>query len=149
MTRSVMSAARPSILRDEESGAFWSPTPLPCGGVGRHTSRHGFGYSVFAHSQDGIESELTVYVDTEAAMKFCHLTVRNRSLRTRKLSATGYVEWVLGDLSAKSSMHVCTEIDADSGAILARNPYHPEFGDRMAFFDAADATTRCRCERDG
>ncbi|NVO07368.1 MAG: cyclic beta 1-2 glucan synthetase, partial [Rhodoferax sp.] len=127
-------------LRDEDSGAFWSPTALPCGGDGLHTTRHGFGYSVFAHTQDGIASELTVFVDTEAAIKFSQLRVRNASGRRRSLSATGYVEWVLGDLQSKSAMHVATEIDPNSGAILARNPYNPEFGDRMAFFDADGAT---------
>ncbi|RFO97165.1 cyclic beta 1-2 glucan synthetase [Rhodoferax lacus] len=128
-------------LRDEESGAFWSPTALPCGGAGRHVTRHGFGYSVFAHTQDGIETELTVFVDLSAAIKFSQLRVRNRSQRARKLSATGYVEWVLGDLPSKSAMHVGTEMEPGSGALLARNPYNPEFGDRMAFFDA-DGDTR-------
>ncbi len=127
-------------LRDEESGAFWSPTALPCGGDGLHVTRHGFGYSVFEHTQDGIESELTVFVAVEASVKFSRLRVRNRSGRNRKLSATGYVEWVLGDLQSKSAMHVSTEVDPHSGAILARNPYSPEFGDRMAFFDADGAT---------
>ena len=48
----------------------------------------------------------------------------------RRLSATGYVEWVLGDLRAKSAMHVTTEIDPRSGALYARNPYSTEFADR-------------------
>jgi cellobiose phosphorylase len=127
-------------LRDEQSGAFWSPTVLPCGGDGVHTTRHGFGYSVFEHTQDGIATELTVFVDVEAAIKFSQLRVRNVSGRSRKLSATGYVEWVLGDLQSKSAMHVSTELDPNSGAVLARNPYNPEFGDRIAFFDADGAT---------
>lgn len=127
-------------LRDESTGQFWSPTVLPCGGDGQHTTRHGFGYSVFEHSQDGIESELTLFVDVHEAIKFSQLRVRNRSGRSRRLSATGYVEWVLGDLAAKSGMHVSTEIDPSSGAILASNPYNAEFGDRLAFFDADGAT---------
>ena len=49
-------------LRDEESGRFWSPTPLPAGSDSPYTSRHGFGYSVFEHTEDGIASELWVYV---------------------------------------------------------------------------------------
>jgi cellobiose phosphorylase len=127
-------------LRDEATGQFWSPTALPCGGAGNHVTRHGFGYSVFEHTQDGIATTLTVFVDLEAAVKFCNLRVRNASGRARSLSATGYVEWVLGDLPSKSAMHVSTELDPHSGAILARNAYNPEFGDRMAFFDADGAT---------
>ncbi len=125
-------------LRDEESGYFWSPTPLPKRGAGVYISRHGFGYSVFEHTEGGIHSELWVYVALDASVKFSVLKVRNESGRTRRLSATGYVEWVLGDLRPKSSMHVITEIDPASGALFARNPYNTEFTDRVAFFDVDD-----------
>lgn len=128
-------------LRDEDSGHFWSPTPLPCAGTGPYVTRHGFGYSVFSHSEDGIHSELSIHVDAQAALKFSVLKIRNDSGHWRRLSATGYVEWVLGDLRPKSAMHVITEIDPASGAICAHNPYSAEFGDRIAFFDA-DASTR-------
>ena len=124
------------FLRDEEKNTFWSPTLLPTRGTGPYVVRHGFGYSVFEHSEDGIASELQVYVSPGAAVKFSVLKVRNHSGRTRKLSATGYVEWLLGDTLPKSNMHVVTEIDPDTGALLARNTYNAEFPDRVAFFDA-------------
>jgi cellobiose phosphorylase len=127
-------------LRDEERGHFWSPTPLPCPGATPYVTRHGFGYSVFEHTARGIRSEVWVYVALDAAVKFTVLKVRNESGRARRLSATGYVEWVLGDLRAKSAMHVITEIDPNSGALFARNPYNTEFRDRTAFFDVDDAT---------
>lgn len=124
------------FLRDEETGQVWSPTPLPAGGTQTHVVRHGFGYSVFETCFAGIRSELWVYVAIDAAIKFTVLKLRNESGRARRLSATGFVEWVLGDLREKSAMHVCTEIDPRSGALFARNPYNPEFAGRVAFFDA-------------
>ncbi len=127
-------------LRDEESGHFWSPAPLPCRGATPYVSRHGFGYSSFEHAEGGISSELTVYVALDAAVKFSVLKVRNESGRARRLSATGYVEWVLGDLRSKSAMHVITEIDPLSGAFYARNAYNTGFADRIAFFDVDDMT---------
>jgi cellobiose phosphorylase len=127
-------------LRDEETGHFWSPSALPCRGTGPYVSRHGFGYSVFEHGEDGIDTELTVYVALDLPVKFAILKVRNASGRPRRLSATGYVEWVLGNLRPKSSMHVVTEIDPDSGALLARNGYNPEFSEQVAFFDVDDVT---------
>ncbi|HEY8250285.1 MAG TPA: glucoamylase family protein [Burkholderiales bacterium] len=126
-------------LRDQESGEFWSPTPLPCGGPTPYVTRHGFGTSVFEHTEGGIRSELRVFVDLEAAVKFSVLKLANRSGRTRRLSATGYVEWVLGDLRPKTAMHVVTEIDPSSGALYATNAYNTEFPDRAAFFHVDDA----------
>ena len=127
-------------LRDEESGYYWSPTPLPVRAETPYVIRHGFGYSVFETRSGGIHSELWVYVALDAAVKFSVLKVRNTSGRTRRLSATGYVEWVLGDLRAKSAMHINSEIDTKSGALLARNQYSTEFSDRQAFFDVDDRT---------
>jgi len=122
-------------LRDEENGNFWSATLLPTGGSGPYITRHGFGYSAFEHIEDGIYSEMLVYVDTEAAIKFNVLKIRNQSGRHRKLSATGYNEWVLNNNRMKTAMHIHTEIDPDSGALFAKNPYNTEFAHRVAFFD--------------
>ncbi len=136
-------------LRDEESGHFWSPTPLPSREAMPYLTRHGFGYSVFEHTSGGIHSALWIYVDLEAAVKFSVLKVRNGSGRARRLSATGYVEWVLGDLRPKCAMHVVTEIDPASGALFARNAYNVEFTGRVAFFDVDDASRTLsgdRCE---
>jgi len=123
-------------IRDEQSGSFWSPAPWPVRGVGGYRCRHGFGYSVFEHCQEGVDSQLWVYVALDAPVRFSVLKLRNDSDQTRQLSVTGYVEWVLGDLRSRTAMHISTEIDPGSGAILARNPYNSEFADRLAFFDA-------------
>ncbi|NOU12869.1 MAG: cyclic beta 1-2 glucan synthetase [Methylococcaceae bacterium] len=134
-------------LRDEESGHVWSPTPLPCPGTGGYISRHGFGYSVFEHNEDGIHSELTVYVAIDASVKFSALKVRNLSARHRKLSATGYVEWVLGDLRPKSTPYVVTDCAVPGGALFATNPYNTEFPERVAFFDVDDANRTKSADR--
>ena len=136
-------------IRDEETGHFWSPTPLPSRGATPYASRHGFGYSVFEHTEHGIRSELTVFVAVDAPVKFTILKVRNESGRSRRLSATGYVEWVLGDMRPKSAMHVVTEVDPNSGALFARNPYNTEFADRVAFFDVDDADSNRQLRPDG
>jgi cyclic beta-1,2-glucan synthetase len=134
-------------VRDEETGHFWSATSSPREGATPYVTRHGFGYSVFEHVEDGIHSELTVFVALDEPVKFLTLKVSNRSDRSRRLSATGYVEWVLGDLRAKSAMHVTTEIDAGNGALYARNSYGNEFAERVVFFDVDDATRSATCDR--
>ncbi len=128
-------------VRDEDSGRVWSPSPGPAPGVGGYISRHGFGYSVFEHVTAGIRTELTVFVALEAPVKLSVLKLRNDSQQTRRLSVTGYVEWVLGDLRPKTAMHVTTEIDPKTGALFARNAFSIDFADRVAFFDV-DETSR-------
>ncbi len=129
-------------LRDEMSGQVWLPTALPSsahehdnGNLSPYVTRHGFGYSVFEHHEAGIHSELTVYVAMDAAIKFSVLRLRNDGTRERRLSATGYVEWVLGDLRAKTAPHITTDIASDNGALYARNAYSNDFGDWVGFFD--------------
>ena len=128
-------------LKDDESGRLWSPAALPCRGNSPYITRHGFGYSVFEHSEDGIYSEMTMFTDIEAPVKYIVIKIRNQSGRQRRISATGYVEWVLGDLRQKYLKHTITELDERSGAILATNSYSTEFQNRVAFFDA-DGTNK-------
>ena len=134
-------------LRDEETGHYWTATPLPARGGGPYVTRHGFGYSVFEHDEDGIVTELWVYVAVDAAVKLSLLKIRNASGRERRISVTGYVEWVLGDERTKTAMHVVTEKDSRTGAVFARNAYSTEFGGRVAFFDIDNATRALTCDR--
>ncbi|OQB54569.1 MAG: N,N'-diacetylchitobiose phosphorylase [Deltaproteobacteria bacterium ADurb.Bin151] len=127
-------------IRDEETGHVWSPTPLPVQSKMPYICRHGFGYSVFTHTEDGIHSELWVYVSISAPVKFMVLKFRNESGRNRALSVTGYLEWVLGDLRSKTMMHVTTDVDKGSGALFTRNQYNTDFADRVVFFDVDDPT---------
>ena len=116
-------------IRDEQTGQFWSPTPLPARGATPYVIRHGFGYTVFEHTENGIASELRVYVAMDAPVKFAVLKLRNVSGEPRRLSVTGYWEWVLGELRHKTLLHVQTEVDLKTGALLARNFYNTEFPD--------------------
>jgi cellobiose phosphorylase len=125
-------------LRDEETGQYWSPTPLPARGATPYTIRHGFGYSVFEHTEAGLASELWLYVATDAPVKFAVCRIRNTSGRARRITVTGYWEWVLGDQRSRTLPHVQTEIDGATGALLARNRYHADFAERVVFVDTSD-----------
>ncbi len=127
-------------MRDEESGYFWSPIPFSKNFNLNYITRHGFGYSIIECEDAGIHSETCFYVDINASIKFTVLRLKNNSGKARKISVTGYTEWVLGELRSKSAMYIVTELDTESGAIFAKNPYSMEFNDRIAFFDADGGT---------
>jgi len=127
-------------LRDEEDGRIWSPTPMPAGGAAPYVTRHGFGYSVFEHVEDGVSSELRVFVAIDAPLKFAVVKLDNRSGRARRLSLTAFYELVLGAERAAQAPYVVSEVEPTSGALLARNAYNAEFGQRIAFLDCSEAT---------
>nr|WP_320050490.1 glucoamylase family protein [uncultured Desulfuromonas sp.] len=129
-------------LRDEETGEFWSPTPLPARGQSGYVCRHGFGYSVFEHDQSGISSEMYTYVAMDAPVKFAVVKLRNQSQRPRRLSLTGYWELVLGEWRHTNLMHIVTEVDLDSGALLARNNYGRECNNRVVFAQVSEGARR-------
>ncbi|MEP7322337.1 MAG: glucoamylase family protein [Saprospiraceae bacterium] len=134
-------------IRDDESGQFWTASYLPARSQSNYITKHGFGYSVFEHIEAGIYSEMTVHVDLEASIKFTKLKIRNHSGRSRKLSVTGYIEWVLGDSRSKTAMHIHTEIDPDSGVFFAKNHYSTEFFNHVAFFDTDESKNTFTADR--
>jgi len=124
-------------IRDEETGRFWSPTPLPAAGAFPYTTRHGFGYSAFEYSDGEIKSEMLTYVAIDASVKFIVLKIHNNSGRARRLSLTAYFEMVLGDRRPSNLPHIVTEVGSRTGALLARNPYNSEFNERVVFLDCS------------
>ncbi len=120
-------------LRDESSGECWTPTPLPMREDAHYTIRHGFGYTVYAHTSHGVAHELTVFVPPDAPVRIAWLKLQNRETAPRRITATSYVEWVMGVTRDPSARFVITNWDEEAGALLARNPYNNEFADRVAF----------------
>ncbi len=134
-------------VRDEETGRFWSPAPGPARGQGAYVCRHGHGYTVFEHAEDGLACEMTTYVGISSPAKFTVLALRNLSDRPRRIAVTGYCEWVLGESREQSAMHVATRLDPQSGAIFAQNAFSLDFPDRVAFFHCAAAERSLTADR--
>jgi cyclic beta-1,2-glucan synthetase len=123
------------FIREEETGQFWSATPLPAGSGERYIVRHGQGYTTFDHERHQLQSTLVVFVPPVDEAKVFHLTLRNQSTARRRFTVTLYVEWVLGENRSRSHLHVVTSQDADTNAVFARNAFRQQFSQRVAFLD--------------
>jgi len=135
-------------VRDEDSGLVWGPTMLPIREDTRpYVIRHGQGYSRFEHTSHGITLDLLQFVPPRDPVKISRLILENRSDRTRRLSITAYVEWVLGVARGGSAPFVVTEIDPVTGAVFARNAWNGEFAGRVAFADLGGRQTACTGDR--
>ena len=120
-------------LYDVDSGETFSPMS----GVKRdgndHWIHHGQGYTRFIHQSNGFSQDLLITIAPDDSVKFVVLTLRNERDQFRRVSATYYVEWVLGVCREDTQMHVVTAIDEKTGALIATNVYHPEFPGQAAF----------------
>jgi cyclic beta-1,2-glucan synthetase len=135
-------------VRDEETGTLWGPTPLPIREeASPYVARHGQGYSRFEHISHGIALDLLQFVPWEDPVKISRLGIENRSGRARHLSVTAYVEWVLGVSRSAAAPFIVTELDDDTGALLARNPWNVDSGNSVAFADLGGRQTAWTCDR--
>ncbi|HVE65484.1 MAG TPA: glucoamylase family protein, partial [Thermoanaerobaculia bacterium] len=135
------------LVRDESTGEVWSPTALPVREDWPYVARHGQGYTRFEHESHGIALDLVQFVPRDDPIKISRLTIENRSGTPRRLSVTGYVEWVLGASRSRGAPFVVTSLDAETGAIFARNPWNEEFASRTAFADLGGRQTAWTADR--
>jgi cyclic beta-1,2-glucan synthetase len=124
-------------LRDEATGDVWTPTPRPLGQAAPTLVRHGQGYTVFQRHSHGLAQELTAFVPADEPVKVILLRVHNTGSRPRRLAVTYYAEWLLGTVRDRAALEVITEVDPETGALLARNPCNQDFAGQVAFADVS------------
>ncbi len=134
-------------IQDESTGQLWSPLR----NLGEGSERwvhHGQGYTTYVQDSHGLSQEVTISVAAEDPIKFIRVQLTNQQASAKSLSLTYFVEWVLGVNREQTQLHIVTSQDPQSGALLARNAYHSEFGGQVAFLQTLGTHTVCGDRRE-
>jgi len=134
-------------LRDEETGTFWSTTPLPAGGPSACRVRHGAGTTEYHRNSHGVEQRMRVFVPRTDPLEIVQLRLRNLWSKPRRLTATFYAELVQGESREESLLTAVHEYDEETGTLLTRNPWDPTFAERRVFMAASEPTHGVTCDR--
>ena len=123
-------------IRDEETGEFWNPTPLPIKSSHTYTVRHGLGYTRIEHRSRGIEQNMLSFVPVNDKIKIVKFSFVNTSKVVRKLSLTGFFEMSLGGANREDTKdYLKTTKDEETGALFTKNIFGESFKNTLAFID--------------
>ena len=140
-------------LRDDESGAVWTPTALPKREKDAYRARHGQGYTVFEHNSHAIGQELTVFVPvgeerqrrSRQSLPRCGCaTIRRGSAASR---LPGSPSGRSGPRAKINSSHIQTSRDEESGALLARQYWNGASRGDWAFAASSPKASSWSCDR--
>ncbi|GMK41557.1 hypothetical protein PCCS19_46140 [Paenibacillus sp. CCS19] len=126
------------FIRDDRTGLFSSPTPMPASADSACTVAHGRGYSRFRRADRGLRQQMTVYVPKSDSVKIVELKLDNTSDEAKELSVFYECDWVLGVKRQISASHIVSEWDAEAQAMFVRNGYQETFRDDWAFLAIHD-----------
>ncbi len=120
-------------VRDETTGACWSPLPGPMPGAGDYEMRHGFGYSVCRHEGAGIGHETTLFAGRHDPYRAAVIRLTNRGARPRRLALLAYCRLDAGPAPRDGARDITTARGAAPGLLLARNDAAGDYADGVAF----------------
>ena len=125
-------------LRDDDSGAFWSPTWQPTrGDLQDYICRHGLSYTIIDSTYNDVEASITYFVPLEADLEIWRLSVCNRRAQPVNLSAFSSVEFCLWDAHDDATNFQRNfntgEVEVEEGVIYHKTEYR-ERRNHFAFF---------------
>lgn len=88
-----------------------------------------------------------MFVPPDAPLKILQLTLHNHLDRPRRLTATYYLEWVLGALREEQQAHVLSEFVAEEQCVFAKCAWTSDFAEQIAFVSADRALHGFTCDR--
>ena len=139
-------------LRDDETGAFWSPSWQPTlGELDEYECRHGLGYTTIASRRAGIRAETRYFVPPGETLEVWHARVTNERPEPAQLSLFGTVEFCLWDAQDDATNfqrnYSIGEVEVEDGVIYHTTEYR-ERRDHFAFFACSDRSAGFDTSRD-
>ncbi|HUM37418.1 MAG TPA: glycosyl transferase, partial [Anaerolineae bacterium] len=146
------SGGRYLYLRDDASGAFWSPTWQPTQTpLEEYTCRHGMGYTLISSLRDGIAVEVRYFVPLDETLEIWQLTVANRRAEPATLSLFSLVEFALWDAQDDATNFQRNfsigEVEVEEGVIYHKTEYR-ERRNHFAYFACSAPVVGFDTQRD-
>lgn len=108
-------------IRDEETGNFWSSTPLPTRDEMPYLVRHGMGYTRWEHNSSGLRQKMTAFTHSGEPVQALNMSLENTGMANRRVSITLYLEPVLGTTRERTSEFIVSSFRTDCNALMAEN----------------------------
>lgn len=125
-------------LRDNATGAFWSPSWQPTRTpLDSYTCRHGMGYTIIKSANQQIEAETLYFVPLGANLEIWSTTVTNQRDTAADLSLFSLIEFCLWDAWDDATNYQrnfnIAQVEIEDGAIYHKTEYR-ERRDHFAYF---------------
>jgi cellobiose phosphorylase len=139
-------------VRDERSGAVWSPGWLPAKQpLDFYECRHGQGYSLITGEKNGIRVSTRFFVPVDATLEVWETDIENRSNEEKQISLFSFVEFCLWEALTDATNLQRTlnlgEVEVDGNVIYHKTEYR-ERRNHFAFFAVSEQPSGFDTDRD-
>ena len=129
-------------LRDDDSGAFWSPSWQPVQQeVEEYECRHGLGTTIIGSRSAGIRTETTYVVPLGETLEVWRTRLTNERETAARISLFSAVEWCLWDANDDATNfqrnYSIGEVEVEDGVIYHKTEYR-ERRDHFAWFACSE-----------
>jgi cellobiose phosphorylase len=139
-------------VKDQRSGAFWSPGWLPAKQpLDFYECRHGQGYSIITGEKDGIRVSTRFFVPMDATLEVWETDIENRSNEEKQISLFSFIEFCLWEALTDATNLQRTlnlgEVEVDKNVIYHKTEYR-ERRNHFAFFAVSEEPAGFDTDRD-
>jgi cellobiose phosphorylase len=140
-------------LRDNETGAYWSPSWQPTRSqLDEYSCRHGMGYTVISSAARGIRAETLYFVPLNRTLEVWRLTLTNTRSAPARLSIFSAIEFNLWDAlddNTNFQRNFSTgQVEVEDGVIYHKTEYR-ERRNHFAYFACSAPLAGYDTQREG